>query len=162
MDLDLQSIATALGGEISGGQVLVPGPGHSRRDRSLAVKPNEGGDDLVVRSFACDDPIICKDYVRQRCGMAPWEPGHGNGKSPERRSAELAPKLAKGCAVYAEGSLRLDNWQQSDGTPRSGLSCLAWHCRLSQIGRNKPKRDTTRRLAPARGDGDFYNDELPI
>jgi hypothetical protein len=33
--LDLRSIARALGGEISGNQVLAPGPGHGPRDRSL-------------------------------------------------------------------------------------------------------------------------------
>jgi len=38
LDLDLASIAVELGGEISDGQVLAPGPGHSCSDRSLAVK----------------------------------------------------------------------------------------------------------------------------
>jgi hypothetical protein len=85
MDLNLASIAAALGGEISGGQVLAPGPGHSCRDRSLAVKLNDKGD-LVVHSFAGDDPIVCKDYVRQACGRPPWEPGQSNGKDRERIS----------------------------------------------------------------------------
>ena len=39
----LQSWARALGGEVSGGQVLCPGPGHSAKDRSLSVKIGEDG-----------------------------------------------------------------------------------------------------------------------
>jgi hypothetical protein len=38
MTADLQAIAGALGGEVSGGQVLAPGPGHSAPDRSLSIK----------------------------------------------------------------------------------------------------------------------------
>ena len=36
---NLQYVAHALGGEVSGRQVLAPGPGHSPHDRSLAVRP---------------------------------------------------------------------------------------------------------------------------
>src|SRR5262249_47982277 len=76
---DLRSIAAALGGEVSGKQVRAPGPGHSSEDRSLSVTLNEQGDDIVVHSFATDDPIRCKDYVRERLGMPRWEPSKGNG-----------------------------------------------------------------------------------
>jgi putative DNA primase/helicase len=74
--LDLRAIARALGGEISGRQILAPGPGHSRGDRSLSVriKP-EAPDGFLVHSFAGDDPIICKDYIRRQLGLPEWEPG---------------------------------------------------------------------------------------
>ena len=36
--IDLRALQRALGGEICGGQLLCPGPGHSPRDRSLAVR----------------------------------------------------------------------------------------------------------------------------
>ena len=36
----LRGVEEALGGEINGGQVLCPGPGHSRKDRSMAVRPS--------------------------------------------------------------------------------------------------------------------------
>ena len=76
----LQEIAQALGGEISAGQVLAPGPGHSPQDRSLAVKLSDTDPaGYVVHSFAGDDPIKCKDYVREKRGMPPWEPSRGNG-----------------------------------------------------------------------------------
>ena len=38
MSFDLRQAAGALGGDIAGGQIIAPGPGHSTKDRSLAVK----------------------------------------------------------------------------------------------------------------------------
>lgn len=69
MDISLKSIAHILGGELRGNQVLAPGPGHSREDRSLSIKTNDRGDDIVVHSFAHDDPVECKKYVREKCGI---------------------------------------------------------------------------------------------
>jgi putative DNA primase/helicase len=76
MILDLRTIARVLGGEISGRQILAPGPGHSPRDRSLSIRiSSEAPDGFVVHSFAGDDPIACKNYVRERLGLPEWEPG---------------------------------------------------------------------------------------
>jgi 5S rRNA maturation endonuclease (ribonuclease M5) len=78
--LDLRSIARALGGEVSKGQVLCPGPGHSRKDRSLSVKIDPSSPDgFVVHSFSNDDPIECKDYVRAKCGLPVFAPAKSNG-----------------------------------------------------------------------------------
>jgi putative DNA primase/helicase len=74
--LDLRAIARALGGEVSGRRVLAPGPQHSPKDRSLCVSlapALPGG--FLVHSFADDDPIQCKDYVRVRLGLPAWQPG---------------------------------------------------------------------------------------
>jgi putative DNA primase/helicase len=74
--LDLRAIARALGGEVSGQRVLAPGPQHSPKDRSLSVSlapALPGG--FLVHSFAGDDPIECKDYVRARLGLRAWQPG---------------------------------------------------------------------------------------
>jgi predicted P-loop ATPase len=71
--LSVKALAKALGGEAHGDHVLAPGPGHSPADRSLSIKPLPDGD-LLVHSFAGDDPIACKDYARQRAGMPPWQP----------------------------------------------------------------------------------------
>src|SRR5262249_38669343 len=63
----------ALGGEVSGRQVKVPGPGHSPTDRSLSVKlVASAPDGFVVHSFAGDDPIACKDYLRAKLGLPSW------------------------------------------------------------------------------------------
>jgi putative DNA primase/helicase len=50
--------------------VLAPGPNHSRKDRSLAIRLSAaapGG--LVVNSFAGDDWRTCRDYVAGRLGI---------------------------------------------------------------------------------------------
>jgi single-stranded DNA-binding protein len=52
-----------------------------------------------------------------------------------------AERLHKGARVYIEGTLKLDEWTGQDGAKRHGLSLMSWHCRLSQIGRNRPKRE---------------------
>ena len=82
LNLSLKQIALALGGEVSGGQVLAPGPNHSAEDRSLAVKfGNNGG--LVVYSHASDDIWQCKDYVREKLGLPPWN-GKAKSNGPSR------------------------------------------------------------------------------
>jgi putative DNA primase/helicase len=72
--LSLTAIAQALGGKVSGQQVLAPGPGHDPEDLSLAVKINDAGDDIVVHSFADDDDLACKDYVHDKLGLPKWQP----------------------------------------------------------------------------------------
>ncbi len=66
MNLEPRNIALAMGGTVTGKtSVLVPGPGHSRSDRSLSIKIDPiAGDGFVVHSFAGDSPIECREYVR--------------------------------------------------------------------------------------------------
>jgi hypothetical protein len=72
MTADPQAIAGALGGEVSGGQVLAPGPGHSATDRSLSIKLDSAAPEgFVVHCFADDDPLECRDYVRAKLGLPP-------------------------------------------------------------------------------------------
>jgi hypothetical protein len=80
VEISLQQIARALNGEIRGNQVVAPGPGHSCKDRSLSIMISDGGDDIVVHSFAGDDPLECKKYVRERCGLPSIKP-NGNRHS---------------------------------------------------------------------------------
>src|SRR5262249_17414457 len=71
------TIARALGGRVERGGALVPGPNHSPSDRSLRVFPDPEADGgFRVHSFANDDPIICRDYVRTKLGLPPWQPSH--------------------------------------------------------------------------------------
>ena len=69
--------ARALGGEVAGRDaVLCPGPGHSAHDRSLAVKFDPAAPDgFLTYSHAGDDWKICRDSVRSRLGLPPWQPG---------------------------------------------------------------------------------------
>jgi RecA-family ATPase len=96
--LSLREIAAAMGGEVSGKQVLAPGPGHSAGDRSLSIKINDAGDDIVVCSFASDDALACKDFVRSKLGLPEWQPRRrslGNGYSAADEIGNiLGPKSA--------------------------------------------------------------------
>jgi putative DNA primase/helicase len=96
--------ARALGGEVSNGQIRCPGPGHSHRDRSLAVRFS--GDDFVVHSFAGDDPIVCRDYVRERLRLGPWDPSKAgidqrptssNSKSDAESNFRRATQIWQDC-----------------------------------------------------------------
>ena len=59
---------------MTGDEALVPGPGHSAEDRSLSIKFDDAAPDgFVVHSFAGDDPIACRDYVRSKLGLPEFE-----------------------------------------------------------------------------------------
>jgi putative DNA primase/helicase len=74
--LDLRSIARALGGDVSGRQVLAPGPNHSPKDRSLAIGISDTAPDgLLIYSHCNDDWRDCRDYVRSKLGLPAWTPG---------------------------------------------------------------------------------------
>ena len=66
--LDIRQIARIMGGDVTGRDSCnVPGPGHSRKDRSLAIRVTANG--FVVHSFANDDWKECRKYVLGKLGM---------------------------------------------------------------------------------------------
>ena len=68
--LDLRTIARRLGGEISGRQVLAPGPGHSPGDRSLSVRlSHQSPTGFIVYSHSGDDFRVSRDYVAEKLGL---------------------------------------------------------------------------------------------
>jgi hypothetical protein len=78
--IDIRAVARALGGEVVGRDTVVaPGPGHSRKDRSLSVRLVANGE-FIVHSHAGDDWQQCKDYVRERLGWPAWQPGDGRDR----------------------------------------------------------------------------------
>ena len=85
ISISYQRLAELLGGDVRGAdEVSCPGPGHSAGDRSLSVKlDKDAPDGFVVHSFAGDDPLACRDYVRDKLGLAPFEP---EAKEEERRT----------------------------------------------------------------------------
>jgi putative DNA primase/helicase len=83
--ITLQQLRAALGGEISGNQVLCPGPGHPTRDRSLAVRPTSDGGFIVHTFSAADDWKTCRDYVRWKLGLPAWRPGDEQDRRMPRR-----------------------------------------------------------------------------
>jgi hypothetical protein len=83
----INKIAELLGGDVQGGEVLCPGPGHSAADRSLSVKPDDTDTEgFVTHSFAGDDWKDCRAHVRKKLGLAEPEKkakktnGGGQGK----------------------------------------------------------------------------------
>jgi hypothetical protein len=95
--IDIRAIARALGGEIHNGEVLAPGPGHSATDRSLSVKPDKdapGG--FVVHSFTGDDPIQCKDYVREKLGLPAFKSNKAANSKAWTQIAEYIYRSAAG------------------------------------------------------------------
>lgn len=74
MTLDPHSVARSLGGSVFGRNVVAPGPGHSRADRSLSIKLDPAAPDgFIVHSFAGDSPAECRAYVRAAIGLSPQE-----------------------------------------------------------------------------------------
>lgn len=90
--MSLPNIAKALGGIVTGGQVLAPGPGHSAKDRSMSVKIGESGK-LIVHSHAGDDAMVCKTYVERKLGIV-WQPdSHQQDTGAFERMQARAVKL---------------------------------------------------------------------
>jgi putative DNA primase/helicase len=77
--IDTRAIAATLGGQVTGtNTILCPGPGHSARDRSLAVRFDpRAPDGFLCFSHAGDDWRDCRDHVRQKLGLPDWQPGDG-------------------------------------------------------------------------------------
>ncbi|MGW9331585.1 AAA family ATPase [Bosea sp. NPDC055594] len=109
--MTLPTIAKALGGVVTGGQVLAPGPGHSAQDRSLSVRIGETGKPIVF-SHAGDDKRRCLEYVETRLGIT-WQPntplsasaGKTNGSKPTNgpESQPVDNRQALALRIWSEG-----------------------------------------------------------
>jgi hypothetical protein len=68
---DLQTAARALNGRVVSGWVRFAPPGHSRSDDSGAMRLDPTSDDGIrVKTFSLsDDPILVREYVRDRLGI---------------------------------------------------------------------------------------------
>lgn len=102
---NLQYVAHALGGEVSGRQVLAPGPGHSPHDRSLAVRPAPNAPDrFLIYSHSGDDWRTCRAHVLSRLGIT----GGRLFEAPEKRwpEAEEAVKsrIERAVTLWRQGT----------------------------------------------------------
>jgi hypothetical protein len=82
----LHSIAQRLGGDVVGRRsIVIPGPGHSHRDRSLSVtfRP-DAPDGFRVHSHAGDDWKECRDHIRSLLGIERWSPSRVSPTAPKR------------------------------------------------------------------------------
>ena len=88
----LRTLAVALGGDIVGRQVNCPGPGHSRIDRSLGVRPSASSPvGFVVHSYTGDDFASCRDYVLGKLGM-PLDAWRTKGSGVSRPAPIFTPR----------------------------------------------------------------------
>jgi putative DNA primase/helicase len=94
---ELKQMARALEGEASGGQMLCPGPGHSRQDRSLAVRIGKSGE-IIVYSFCGDDWRECRDFVKARLGLRGPEMA---STQPSAKRESLLPSRPQNAASAA-------------------------------------------------------------
>jgi putative DNA primase/helicase len=101
-------IARALGGDALPNGAIVPGPGHSARDRSLSITLSPGAPDgFVVHSHAGDDPLTYRDHVRDCLGLPAFRPGLRLTIAPPRRKPPeidlgTAERSARALAIWHE------------------------------------------------------------
>jgi putative DNA primase/helicase len=135
MLLSLAEMARRLGGEVSGDQIMCPGPGHSPQDRSLSVKLDDKGDDIVVHSFAGDDINICKDHVRAELGLPKFEPKkkNGNGSAGGDRWQVLREHIYRD--QHGEPYARVCKLRRPDG----GVQYSQAHWEAGEWKTGKPK-----------------------
>src|SRR3954454_3195770 len=115
---NVHQIVTILSGNVTGPDSCnVPGPGHTLSDHSLSIKIDPTAPDgFICHSFADDDDLVCKDYVKQRLGLPKWEPKNKNGSHLAGFDFNRATRRGD----YASGPSRVTDeyiYRQADGSP---------------------------------------------
>jgi putative DNA primase/helicase len=138
---DLNRAAALLGGEVSGRQILAPGPGHSPSDRSLAVRFSDC--DFIVHSFAGQDFRECRDHVKRLLGIYGGYAPACIRPSPQPETGEdIASRIDRALGYWnASTSLAgtlgwrylTERRQLAIGTLRLD-HCLRWHSGLGDYG----------------------------
>lgn len=123
MKIDARTAAKILGGEVEKpDRINVPGPGHSKRDRSLTVFfGDQCPEGFAVYSHAADDFRECRDYVRDKLGLPAWKPGD-KSEQPVFVADEFIYEDARGnpyhrVTLMSDGTYRHD-WFEIDGWSR--------------------------------------------
>ena len=130
-----RDLTRALRGDWCGSYGLVPGPGHSRKDRSLKVW--QDGDRILVHSFAGDGWQDCRAYL----GLdADWR---RDWPSPARRRAAPADdyqqpdRRAEALAIWEESAPALHTPAQDylacRGITITSPSCIRYHAGISAL-----------------------------
>src|SRR5262245_50762640 len=110
MMLNLKAVARALGGVVYGDRIAAPAPGHSAKDRSMTVwlDPSDP-DGFKVSCFTTDDWRGCRDYVRERLGLA-----------RRRRQPEIDPRSARNVGTTPATSASAERlWREACSPVRS-------------------------------------------
>ena len=140
--LDTKSVARALGGDPVGrDQVAAPGPGHSRRDRSLSVRLSATAPDgFLVHSHAGDDWRGLRDHVKPALGIAVGKPTTPRPTAPPIEFTFSAPdptKIRGALLLWNQGvdprGTPVETYLRSRRLELDGAVCgevLRWHPRL--------------------------------
>lgn len=88
---NITALAAILGGDAKGNNILCPGPGHSHADRSLSIRLDATAPQgFLVHSFAGDDPILCRDYIKKRLAIEAFNPPPRSRSMETHSTQELA------------------------------------------------------------------------
>jgi hypothetical protein len=129
--MSAHKLAAVLGGQVVGRDtVLAPGPGHSKKDRSLAIKidPHAPGG-FVTFSHAGDDWRECRDHVRALLKLPDWQPGDGQNRQVERARVDKWDLSATGSEAE-EQSGEPDDTQAT----RIAYARRVWHRGINPRG----------------------------
>lgn len=101
MAIDIKTAARLLGGDARGNRILCPGPGHSRKDRSLSVTFHADGT-FSTTSFAGDDFRDCRDHVKAILGMSDERPVTVSAPPAPIYSGSSAARMAAMGRLWAQ------------------------------------------------------------
>ena len=135
----LREFARALGGDISGAQVLFPGPGHSARDRSCTLRLSPSAPDgFVVFGHAGDDWRVVRDHVRRRIGLGDRTPRQ-SARKPLRLD-DNAERIRRAGVIWRESENPVGTpvetylLRRGVALPDAPASVLRWHPRCPFAG----------------------------
>ncbi len=100
--INLDMIARAYGGTVTGASVHIPTPGHSAKDRGTKITPDpKAPDGVLVHSFNGGDPLEIKDILRR------------DGFLPQRESSKSTHEPRPLFTVRSEGVVLADTGWES-------------------------------------------------
>jgi putative DNA primase/helicase len=139
------SLEKIIGRLLAGKRVSLPGPGHSKGDDSLSVRPAKNADGFTVKSFAGDDRQACIEHVKalldpeKRAALvavgaaAPARDDPADARRAEDPFAKgwygrwLARKAEGGPRVLVEGRPRhIDIWDAAVSPIRTIVEPYLW------------------------------------
>ena len=89
MEISLEQIARGLGGKVYRSErrtyVQAAAPGHSAKDNHLRLKSENHPNGFVVKSYAGDDALKIKDYVREKFGLPAFSKSNSKRKPAKPR-----------------------------------------------------------------------------
>ncbi len=121
---------------MSGRWINIRAPGHSSADHSLGIRIEPGAPEgFIINSFAGDDPVICRKYVRERLreldagGALSIEQEFPQGSEAAQQARINAALTLWNEAVPAQGTI-VEKYLAARGCPLTAAVTLADHLRF--------------------------------